>query len=597
MACDGDNKLNCQSVIMRDFHINMIFNILVLALLTISGCRKDEQNTLLVTPDKIDFNKEGSTASMNIETDADTWSIDNPASAWLVLSSTRGTLKTALVSMRVSTKTIEPRYDTLTVFAGDANPVKVFVSQPSSDYLYSLSASVKSLSFKRSGNSVTMKITTDASQWNLSHDTGWLEFSQITGEKGSTDIVITAAENKDSAQRTAVVTINADYAPAVQIAVTQHGEYYPNYNTSPKEPDATGMNSTAAELAAKINLGWNLGNSLEAIGGETAWGNPAVTKALIDLVKQSGFNAIRIPCSWNQYMASTTTALLKTDWLDRVKTVVSYCVDNDMYVLLNIHWDGGWLENNCTVEKQEETNAKQKAFWEQIAKNLRDFDEHLLFAGANEPNVDNATEMAVLKSYHQTFIDAVRSTGGKNAYRILVIQGPSTDIEQTSKLMLSLPEDNIPNRLMVEIHYYTPWNFCGLTEDASWGSMFYYWGNGYHSETDPDRNATWGEEATVNANFQMMKTQFADKGIPVVLGEYSVTRRSNLTGEALTNHLASRAYYLEYVTMKAKASGIIPFYWDNGGTGIYGSGIFNRRNNTISDQQALDALSEGAAAQ
>jgi endoglucanase len=369
---------------------------------------------------------------------------------------------------------------------------------------------------------------------------------------------------------------------------------YPSYNTSPLPPNQTGVTSNATQLAANIRLGWNIGNSLEAIGGETAWGNPQVTKALIDLAKQSGFNAIRIPCSWDQYMANSTTAQLKIEWLNRVKEVVQYCVDNGMYAIVNIHWDGGWLENNCTTQRQAANNAKQKAFWEQIATHLRDFDEHLLFASANEPNVSTATEMSVLNSYHQTFINAVRSTGGRNSYRVLVIQGPSTDIVKTNDLMNTLPTDQVANRMMVEIHYYTPWNFCGLEADASWGKMFYYWGAGYHSTTDPTRNATWGEELELNGYFQMMKTKFVDKGIPVVLGEFSAIRRSSLTGSNLTLHLASRAYYFKYVTQQARAHGMIPFYWDNGAISNNGSGLFNRQTNTVFDQQALDALVQGA---
>jgi endoglucanase len=369
---------------------------------------------------------------------------------------------------------------------------------------------------------------------------------------------------------------------------------YPSYNTSPLPPNQTGMTSNAVQLAANMRLGWNIGNNLEAIGGETAWGNPAVTKALIDLAKQSGFNAIRIPCSWDQYMANSSTAQLKLEWLNRVKEVVQYCVDNGMYAIVNIHWDGGWLENNCTTTRQAANNAKQKAFWEQIATHLRDFDEHLLFASANEPNVSTATEMSVLLSYHQTFINAVRSTGGRNSYRVLVVQGPSTDIVKTNDLMNTMPTDQIANRLMVEIHYYTPWNFCGLEADASWGKMFYYWGAGYHSTTDPTRNANWGEEAELNGYFQMMKTKFVDKGIPVVLGEFSAIRRSSLTGDALTLHLASRAYYHKYVTQQARAHGMIPFYWDNGSTGVNGSALFNRQTNTVFDQQSIDALVQGA---
>jgi endoglucanase len=330
----------------------------------------------------------------------------------------------------------------------------------------------------------------------------------------------------------------------------RRGGTYPNYNTSPLPPDAAGMGSNAVQLAAKMKLGWNLGNTLEAIGGETAWGNPLTTKALIDKVKQSGFNAVRIPCSWDQY-ADQSTAKIQDAWLDRVKQVVQYCIDDSLYVILNIHWDGGWLDGNINTRAQSSVNAKQKAFWEQIATKMRGFDEHLLFASANEPPVDDATQMSILLSYHQTFINAVRSTGGKNTYRVLVVQGPSTDIDKTTTLMNTLPTDPTANRMMAEVHYYGPWQFCGLTEDATWGSMFYYWGNGYHSTTDPSRNAMWGEEDYVIAEFQKMKTKFVNAGIPVVLGEYGAIRRTTLTGNALTQHLAARAYWDKYITQQA----------------------------------------------
>jgi endoglucanase len=377
-------------------------------------------------------------------------------------------------------------------------------------------------------------------------------------------------------------------------SAAQKTPLYPGYNTAPLPPDTTGMKSNAAELASKIKIGWNIGNTMEATGGvmnETAWGNPRISQELIDLVKKSGFNAVRLPCAWDQYSANPAKAKISEEWLNRVKEVVQYCVDKDMYVVLNIHWDGGWLENNCTYDKQKINNAKQKAYWEQIATHLRDFDEHLLFAGSNEPNVDNAEKMAVLDSYHQTFVDAVRSTGGKNTYRILVVQGPSTDIEKTSNLFTYMPKDKTEKRLMMEVHYYTPWNFCGMEKDESWGTMFYYWGKENHSSTDAGRNSNWGEEDDVNKFFGMMKKQFVNKGIPVVLGEYGAIRRDNLTGEALTKHLASRASYNKYVTQMAIANGLIPFYWDNGAGNF---AIFDRKTNTVSDKQVLDAIMEGA---
>lgn len=369
--------------------------------------------------------------------------------------------------------------------------------------------------------------------------------------------------------------------------------FFPDYNKNPLPADATGMQSNAAQLASKIKLGWNIGNTMEAIGGETAWGNPQVSKELMQLLKAKGFDAVRIPLAWDQY-ANQQTAEISAVWLARVKQVVQYAIDSDMYVLINIHWDGGWLENNVVPAKQEQNNAKQKAFWEQIATELRDFDERVMFASANEPNVESAEQMQVLLSYHQTFVDTVRATGGKNAYRVLVVQGPSTDIEKTNKLWPQMPVDTVSNRLMSEVHFYSPYNFVLMSKDESWGKQAYYWGKGFHSTTDVEHNPTWGDEDYIDTWFKAMKTQFVDKGVPVLLGEFGAMRRTNLTGDALTLHLAGRAYYHKYVVQQALANGMLPFYWDNGGLDNFSSGIIDRKQNTIFDQQTLDALLAGA---
>ncbi len=385
----------------------------------------------------------------------------------------------------------------------------------------------------------------------------------------------------------------APAAPTIPVAPAPVADIFPNYNTNPIAPDSAGMSSTAAQLASRMKLGWNIGNTLEATGGETAWGNPMVSAELLKTVKRNGFDAIRIPVAWNQY-ANQQTAKIDQAWLDRVKQVVQMCIDNDMPVIVNIHWDGGWLENNVTVAKQSANIAKQKALWQQIATQLRGFDERLLFASANEPNVATSEQIGVLNSYHQTFVDAVRATGGKNAHRVLIVQGPDTDIDKTAKMWVGMPKDAISNKLMAEVHFYTPYQFTLLQKDESWGKQFYYWGAAFHSSTDSDRNATWGEEADVDALFLQMKQQFVDKGIPVILGEYGAMRRDNLTGDALKLHLASRVHFLGYVTKQALANGLIPFYWDAGALDNMGSGIFDRRNNTVFDTQALDAMVKGA---
>jgi len=450
-----------------------------------------------------------------------------------------------------------------------------------------LTASNENIELSDEGSKYYLTINTNAETWNLtlSSDADWVQASKESGTTGSTVVIISVSSNIKTADRSTTIVLSAKNAPTIKITVTQTGALYPSYNTNPVSKDSTGMSKTAMEIAKNIKIGWNVVNTLEAIGGETAWGNPLITNDLISLVKQSGFNAVRLPCSWNQY-ANQTTGQIQTSWLERVKTVIQYFMNNNLYVILNIHWDGGWLENNCTTSMQKQVNAKQKAFWEQIATYMRDFDERLLFASANEPDAENSVQMDILLSYHQTFINAVRSTGGKNAYRILVVQGPKTDIETTNTLMTKLPTDSISNRMMVEVHYYTPWNFCGMTQDETWGNQFYYWGKNYHSTTDLAHNPTWGEEDAVKSNFSLMKKQFVDKGIPVVVGEFGAIRRSSLPGDTLKMHLASRAYYFKYVTRQANADGLLPFCWDNN--------IFNRWTNTVSDRQSLDSLMQGA---
>jgi endoglucanase len=365
---------------------------------------------------------------------------------------------------------------------------------------------------------------------------------------------------------------------------------YPNYNTNPAAPDSSGMASTAAQLATRFTLGWNVGNTMEAIGGETAWGNPLISNELMQLVKANGITAVRIPVSWDQY-ANQTTAAISATWLARVRQVVQYAVDNDLYVIVNVHWDGGWLESHVNTADQVAVNHKQRAYWHQIATTLRDFDEHVMFASANEPVAEDSEEMAVLLSYHQTFVDAVRETGGRNAYRVLVVQGPRTDIELSNSLWGAMPTDTVANRQMVEVHYYDPFNFTLLSQDEVWGNQHCYWGVPNHSTTDTTRNATWGEEAHTDTKFGLMKTKFIDQGIPVILGEFAAMRRDSSTCADVDLHLQSRRFYHQYVVKSAVTNGLRPFYWD---VGAFAGGVFDRANNTVSDPAALTAMQQGA---
>lgn len=404
--------------------------------------------------------------------------------------------------------------------------------------------------------------------------------------------MVYVSTNTTSRERSAMLLFSMDNGAKLDTVMVRQGiknYQFPDYSDSIPS-NATGMSSTAKQLASNMVAGWNLGNTLEVPGNETGWGNPKASQQLIDSVKAAGFNTVRLPCSWNSHLSDAATCRIDPNWMARVKEVVDYCFHDNMYVILNIHWDGGWLENNPTYLKQPEVNAKQKAFWEQIAMTFRAYDEHLLFAGSNEVQIGWATpsqeNILVQQSYLQTFVNAVRSTGGRNTYRSLVIQSYSTGIG-LAKTYNKMPTDVVPNRQFMEVHYYQPWDFCGDTGSGAknyWGSPFTSYGV-----------STWGQEDWVRSEFGVMKTNFVNKGIPVILGEYGVIRRLSLTGADLTNHQAARAYYLNYVTKFAKSNGLVPCYWDNGGNDNNSFGLFTRTTGAVFDRPCLNAIMEGAA--
>ncbi len=343
--------------------------------------------------------------------------------------------------------------------------------------------------------------------------------------------------------------------------------------------------------------GWNLGNTLEPPGGEGTWNNPPATQELINAVAAAGFNTIRIPVAWNSH-ANQSTYVIDSAWLARVQEVVDYCYAANLHVIINSHWDNGWLDTSIDGTVNSTIDAKVDAYWTQIANTFINYDDKLLFACTNEPDADTAAEMSELLHYEQTFIDAVRATGGSNTSRWLVVQGPCTDITLTDQLMNTLPSDSTPGRLMVEVHYYTPWQFCGLDSDQSWGDMFYFWGQDYHSDTLASRNCTWGEEAELDALFQKMIDKFTSQGISVILGEFGSMRRTtasypDLTGDNVDLHLASRTFFDKYVVDSANSGGFHPFYWDNGD--LNGGGVFNRYNYSVMDQDNVTALTGGPA--
>ena len=333
---------------------------------------------------------------------------------------------------------------------------------------------------------------------------------------------------------------------------------------------------TASTVAAAMTIGWNSGNTLEATPcGETAWGNPMLTQQLFNSVKAAGFNSVRIPVAWDCH---ATNGTIDPAWLARVKTVVDYGISQNMYIIINIHWDGGWLENHVTNADKAAVNAKQQNYWTQIANYFKTYNEHLLFAGTNEVHQDygepTAEHISVQSSYNQTFVNAVRATGGNNSSRTLVVQTYNTNMWHGIHYF-TMPTDTIANRLIVETHYYDPYDY---TLNPSGPCLA--WGAPYTQYSQ----CSWAQEAYVDDLFMQVKNKWVAAGIPVIIGEYGVVNRSGLD-------LSSRQYWLKYINQAAKNNGIKTFYWDNGTSEF---ALFDRNSGAITDSGALNAIKQGA---
>lgn len=358
-------------------------------------------------------------------------------------------------------------------------------------------------------------------------------------------------------------------------------------------PDSTGMQTDVFALARRMDTGFNIGNTLECPGGENAWGNPDITPELLRAVRDAGFGAVRLPVAWNDH---ATDGIIDVRWLDRVRQVVDYAMDAGLIAIINCHWDGGWLENSIPNGYSAKVDALQRSYWHQIAVRFRDYDERLIFAGCNEPNVDNATQMKTLARYEQTFVDAVRATGGRNSYRVLAIQGPSTDINKTVSYFSAMPKDVVEGRLMAEVHYYDPYQFTLMGVDESWGKCFYFWGDANKAAATKlgmsDRWSTWGGDSDLRKQMAKMKTKFVDKGIPVILGEYGalMERDKELAGnpEAMELNRKSIADFHESVAREAKKAGIVAFLWDTGAA-------IDRRTCELKSETLVPAVLRGAS--
>ncbi len=342
-------------------------------------------------------------------------------------------------------------------------------------------------------------------------------------------------------------------------------------------------NLTALELSKLMGNGINLGNTMEAYGRpelginadtskyETFWGQPVTTEEMIAGMKSCGFDSIRIPVAWTNMMDYENGDYTIADaYLDRVDELITYAINNGMYVIINDHWDGSWwgMFGSATEETRETAFTMYTSMWTQLAEHYHDYDESLIFESGNEELGNRLNDTDICKDsgslsedecyemtnrINQTFVDTVRAIGGNNADRFLLIAGYNTNIAKTCDDRFKMPKDTIPDKLLVSVHYYDPWNYCGTDSGTQWG--------------------THGEYETQNADLKKM-TKFTEQGYGVIIGEYGVLAKDDGT---LKDSITA---YTENLLDNCDLYNFVPMLWDT-------STFFVRSELTFSDDDLL----------
>ncbi|MDR0473364.1 MAG: glycoside hydrolase family 5 protein [Treponema sp.] len=372
-------------------------------------------------------------------------------------------------------------------------------------------------------------------------------------------------------------------------------------NTIGAEIDISSITST--DLTHLMTAGWNLGNTLDAHWNsrvwraintpsdqETLWGNPVTTQAMINKIKSAGFNTVRIPVTWYMFTGPGPEYKIADAWMDRVKEVVDYVIGSGMFCILNTHhedyrsgedgrghWECGWLRlydkagsKPLSNEEKEELCNRLCRLWEQIAERFKDYNEYLLFEALNEPSTVGlepaSREMWIeqctfLNDLMQAFVDTVRSGGGKNADRHLLITPyfASVGMDQndgdgriglfTDKENKKLRVNDSRDRLIASLHYYEPWGFVMAPDDSPWFSAVF------------DLNKV-NVSGNINNVLKIIEDNFISKGIPVIMGETGVMNRLMPNGRSNEDEMVKWA---DYYISKLKELGVPSIFWDGGG--------------------------------
>ena len=434
----------------------------------------------------------------------------------------------------------------------------------------------------------------------------------ITGISACSGNAATSSENSSASTTTATTTTNTTKAETTAATTTTKAETTTTTvatttttttATQNPEPAPAETKGDSVQFSQNLMPGWNLGNQLESNSdgtpSETTWGNPVITEKLIKQVKAQGFKSIRIPVSYLSKIGAGPNYTIDSKWLDRVQEVVDMCINNGLYAIINIHGDGyysvkgGWLLCGESASEQKTIKAKYEKVWEQIAKRFKNYDDHLVFESMNEEydgtyNNPNPEYYNNINAYNQIFVDTVRKAGGKNNNRYLLIPGWNTDINFTTgdcdtytmEAKFVIPNDS---RIMISVHYYTPWEFCG--EEGY--DTFYKWGDSVKKFVKRRQS-----ETLVNRQFDKLYNAFIKNGYGVVIGEYGSIDRTHKDKSNTTY----RAYFAEYVNYAAHQRNIVTVYWDNGYNGKHGFGLFDRTKCTVTQPEIIKGIITGAKA-
>lgn len=347
-------------------------------------------------------------------------------------------------------------------------------------------------------------------------------------------------------------------------------------------------------ILKEMQPGWNLGNTLDALGSglssETAWGQPKTTHQMITGLKNSGIRTVRIPVSWALHL--DRDGVIDSKWMARVKEIVDWCIDDGMFVILNIHHDNCEREGLAarfkgyypSKKKQDVSVEFVTTVWRQVSQVFKDYDEHLIFETLNEPrprgtNIEwwNQPGDSAAKGYakvvnvlNQAAVDTIRASGGGNASRYIMCPALRASATDAFTDDFVLPHDDA-GRILVSVHAYTPNNFAM----ASPG----------------DTKFTDGHKSELRYVFDMLEDKFTSRGIGVVIGEYGATNKNNLD---------ERVKWFRFIHHEAALRSIPLCLWDNGatqtgsGSGRYAEkfGYYNRQKCTWYFPEILEAMKE-----